>query len=107
MTEPQQPSEAQPEPERPPITPSRHDRLRPLELVGFAGVLALFAGVVVLYVTRGWLTAYGWAFAGIFAGVGFIVVLLTVALVGLGGKPSKEDDEARKDLQPPDKDGWH
>ena len=45
--------------------------------------------------------------AGIVTGVAFILVLLVVALVGLGGKPSKEDVEARKDLQTPDKDGWH
>ena len=96
------------EPEQPqPVTPSRHERLRPLELVGFALVLALFAGVVVLYTTRGWQTAHGWTVAGIFAGVTFIVVLLFVALLGLGGKPSKEDVEARKDLQDPGKENWH
>jgi len=97
------------EPEQQPVTPSRHDRLRPLELVGFAGGLAVFAGLVVLYVTQGWRTLEGWGFAGIFAGIGFIVVLITVALLGLGGKPSSEDIEARKDLQAPDDDkpGWH
>lgn len=89
-TEPQQPA-----------TPSRRDRLRPLELVGFAGVLAVFAGLIVLMVSR------DFARAGIAAGIGFIVVLLVVALVGLGGKPSKEDVEARKDLRAPDTDGWH
>ena len=46
---------------------------------------------------------------GIFAGVGFIVTLMMVALVGLGKKPSEEDIEARKDLQQPDDEGrdWH
>ena len=30
-----------------------------------------------------------------------------LALLGLGGKPSEEDVEARKDLHHPDKEGWH
>ena len=42
MTEPT-PSDQQPK-----VTPTRRDRLRPLELVGFSGVLAVFAGIVVL-----------------------------------------------------------
>ena len=106
MTVPDQPTEPeQPQPSS--VTPSRHDRLKPLELLGFAAVLAVFAGAVVLYTTRGWQTAHGWAVAGIFTGVGFIVVVLVLALLGLGGKPSQEDIEARKDLHQPDKDGWH
>lgn len=83
-----------------PVTPSRRDRLRPLELVGFSTVLAVFAGLVVLMATR------DIALAGIFAAVAFIVSVMMVALIGLGGKPSAEDDEARKDLQHPD-DVWH
>lgn len=83
-----------------PVTPSRRDRLRPLELVGFSAVLAIFAGLVVLVTTRDIVLAL------IFLGVGFIVSVMMVALVGLGGKPSAEDDEARKDLQNPG-DVWH
>lgn len=91
-----------PEPaEQSPVTPSRRDRLRPLELVGFAGVLGVFAGLVVLMATRDWLLAL------IFLGLGFIVSVVMVALVGLGGKPSQEDLDARKDLQRPDSDTWH
>ena len=37
-------------PERQPNKPSRRDRLRPLELVGFSAVLAVFAGLVPLLV---------------------------------------------------------
>lgn len=103
MTDSQQPG-----PQRP-VTPSRRDRLRPLELVGFSAVLAVFAGLVVLLVLR---TADGEvdpARAGIVTGAVFIVALVTLALLGLGGKPSKEDVEARKDLQHPDDvgNGWH
>lgn len=83
-----------------PLTPSRRDRLKPLELVGFSAVLAVFTGLVVLLTTRDIVLAL------IFLGVAFIVVVMVVALVGLGGKPSAEDDEARKDLQRPD-DVWH
>lgn len=89
-----------PEPQQP-RTPSRQERLRPLELVGFAAVLAVFAGLVVLLVTRDFLRT------GIAVAIAFIVVLVVVALVGLGGKPSKEDVEARKDLRAPDKGDWH
>lgn len=100
MTDPAQP-------EQTPVNPSRRDRLRPLELVGFAGVLAVFAGLVVLLVLRTPEGVADFARAGIVTGIVFIISLLALALLGLGGKPSEEDLEARKDLQSPDKDGWH
>lgn len=100
MTDPTQPEQS-------PVNPSRRDRLRPLELVGFAGVLAVFAGLVVLLVLRTPEGIADFGRAGIVTGIVFIVSLLVLALLGLGGKPSEEDDEARKDLQSPDKDGWH
>lgn len=92
----------------PEVTPTRRDRLRPLELVGFAGVLAVFAGLVVLFVLRTTDGVPDFATAGIVAGIAFIVTLMMVALVGLGGAPSTEDQEARKDLNTDDtKQGWH
>ena len=90
----------QPDSSNQPVNPSRRDRLKPLELIGFAVVLSVFAGLVILMATR------EIALAGIFAGSAFIVTVMVVALVGLGGKPSAEDEEARKDLQHPD-DVWH
>lgn len=88
--------------ENTPVTPSRRDRLRPLELIGFSAVLGVFAGLVVLFATR------NWVLAGIFLGVAFIVSVMMVALVGLGGKPSEEDVEARKDLKDkPGSSDWH
>ncbi|UOQ59344.1 ABC transporter ATP-binding protein [Leucobacter rhizosphaerae] len=91
-----------PEPARQePVTPSRRDRLRPLELVGFAAVLAIFSGLVVLMATR------DLVLAAVALGIAFIVSIMMVALVGLGGKPSQEDLEARKDLQQPDDTTWH
>lgn len=85
------------------VDPSRRDRLRPLELLLLSGILGVFAGGIVLFTTR------NWVLTGIFLGIGFIVSLVFMALLGLGGKPSAEDDEARKDLQGPaggDK-NWH
>ena len=85
-------------PERQPNKPSRRDRLRPLELVGFSAVLAVFAGLVPLLVLRTKEGLPHFEFAGIAAGVVFIVVLLTVALavVGLGrvaGQPARASVE--------------
>lgn len=102
MTEPMKPATQEP------VTPSRRDRLRPLELIGFAAVLAVFAGLVVLLVLRDPASGLpNFAMAGIAAGIAFIAAVLTVALLGLGGKPSKEDIEARKDLQTPDSGSGH
>lgn len=78
------------------VTPTRRDRLKPLELLGFSGVLAAFAGLVVMMSTRSWMLTL------VFAGIAFIVSIMMVALVGLGKAPSEEDNEARKDLHDPD-----
>lgn len=75
-----------------PNTPSRSARLKPLELLGFSGVLAVFAGLIVLMSSRSIVLTL------IFAGVAFVVSLLFVAMIGLGGKRSAEDVEARKNL---------
>lgn len=84
------------------VTPSRRDRLRPLELIGFAAVLAVFAGLIVLLVTR------DAVLATVSFGIAFIVSIMMVALVGLGKPPSQEDNEAREDLQhPEDGKNWH
>ena len=84
-----------------PITPTRRDRLRPLELVGFSAVLAVFAALIVLLTTRDITLTL------IALGIAFIAALMMLALVGLGKKPTAEDVEAAKDLQRPDTDGWH
>lgn len=97
MTDPAQPGG------KDPANPSRRDRLRPLELIGFSLVLAIFAALVVLMVTR------NWTLTGIAAGVAFIVSVMMVALVGLGKAPSEEDRKAREDLRGPDnpQSNWH
>lgn len=101
MTEPTPPEPQQPN------QPSRRDRLRPLELVGFSGVLAVFAALVVMLVLRTPEGVVDFGKAGIVAGFVFIVSLMTLALIGLGAKPSDEDIEARKDLNSSPKDEWH
>lgn len=93
-----QPSDPKPEQK---ITPSRRDRLKPAELLGFSGVLAIFAGLVVLMSSRQVVLTL------VFMLIAFIVSLVVVALLGLGGKPSEEDNEARKDLGKPADGDWH
>lgn len=79
--------------ENQPVKPTKKDRLRPLEFIGFSAVLAVFAGLVVLMGSRDPILAL------IAAGIGFIGALVMSALVGLGMKPNPEDVEARKDLE--------
>lgn len=96
--DPQQPQDG--------ITPSRRDRLKPLELLGFSAVLAAFSGLVVALTRVHPSNMAPFAFVLTVVGIVFIVSVLVVALIGLGGKPSEEDEEARKDLNKPDGD-WH
>jgi cyanate permease len=59
------------------MTASRRQRLRPVELVVMAALLAAFVGVVVLITTR------DLSLASIFAGVAFIGALLVLAMLAL------------------------
>jgi hypothetical protein len=70
-------------------TPTRQDRLRPLELVGMAAIVAVFIGLVVLGSTRQLILAL------VFLGVAFIVSLVVIAMLSLAVKP---DDAERSDL---------
>jgi hypothetical protein len=66
-------------------TPSRKDRLRPLELVGMAAVVAIFIGIVVLGSTRQIVLSL------IFFGVAFIVSLVFIAMLSLAVKPNEAE----------------
>jgi predicted lysophospholipase L1 biosynthesis ABC-type transport system permease subunit len=76
--------------------PSRQDRLRPLELVVMAAVIAVFIGLVVLFSSR------DVELAVIFFGVAFVVSLVVIAMLALAVKPgdaekldlTQQDDEA-------------
>jgi uncharacterized membrane protein YkgB len=75
--------------------PSRRDRLRPLELLLIAGIIAVFIGLVVLGSTREPILAI------VFFGIAFIVTIVTLALLAL----SMKADEAEKlDLHDQDRD---
>ncbi|MHA7984858.1 hypothetical protein ACX9R5_03550 [Rathayibacter sp. CAU 1779] len=69
--------------------PSLRDRMKPIEFIGIAAVLALFVGLIVLMATREPILSL------IFFGVAFIVTLVVLAMFALGFKP---DDEERRDL---------
>lgn len=67
-----------------PVTSQRRDRLRPAELLVFSSVLGVFAGLIVLLTTRDILLGL------IFLAIGFVVSIVMVTLVGLGGKSRSE-----------------
>ena len=61
----------------PPAGPSRRDRTLPLQLVGFALLIALFTGLIVLLGSRD-LSA-----AVLFTGIGFVAALVLLAMFAL------------------------
>jgi hypothetical protein len=76
-----------------PTPPSRRDRFRPVELLVFAAIVAIFIGVVVAGSTR------DIRLGGIFAGIGFIVSLVVLATLAITTKP---DLEERRDIDDQD-----
>jgi hypothetical protein len=66
-------------------TPSRRDRLRPVELLGISAVIAIFTGSIVLMSTRVAAQALIWA------GVAFIVSLVAIAMFVLALKPKQDE----------------
>jgi hypothetical protein len=66
-------------------TPSRRDRLRPVELLGISAVIAIFTGAIVLMSTRVAAQALIWA------GVAFIVSLVAIAMFVLALKPKQDE----------------
>jgi uncharacterized membrane protein YkgB len=75
-------------------TPSRQDRLKPLEFIVLSAIISVFIGLVVLLSTRQPVLSL------VFFGIAFIVTLVTIAMLSLAVKP----DEAEKiDLGEQDK----
>ncbi|MCU1556218.1 MAG: hypothetical protein JWN09_213 [Microbacteriaceae bacterium] len=74
-------------------TPSRQDRLRPLEFVMLSAIIAVFIGLVVLMSTRQLMLAL------IFFGIAFIVSLVGIAMFSLTIKPG---DAEKTDLDEQD-----
>ncbi|WGD37307.1 ABC transporter ATP-binding protein [Lysinibacter sp. HNR] len=83
--------------------PTRRERLRPLELIGFSAILAIFAGAIVMMSSREFVLSL------IFFGVAFIVSLVTLAMLGLGMKPNAVEqlDIQLQDEEQHKKDGDH
>lgn len=81
--------------------PTRRDLMKPVQLLGFAFIAALFAGIVTL-VSMGAFQAprlvpegamdpqlKAWAVAGVVAGITFIVTLVSIALLMLAVDPAQ------------------
>jgi hypothetical protein len=75
--------------------PSRRERMKPVELVGLAGIVLIFVGVVVLATTR------DLPLAAIFAGIAFILTLLLLAMLSLVGTSEDPDPEQGPVLEQP------
>jgi hypothetical protein len=73
--------------------PSRREILKPIELLVFAAVAGIFAGLIVLMSTRDITLAL------IFFGVAFIVTLVGIAMFALAVKP---DDLEKRDIHEQD-----
>ena len=65
--------------------PSRKDRTKPAELLVLSGVMAVFAGLIVLMSTRDIILSL------IFTGLAFIVALVIMAMLVLAVRPDGEE----------------
>lgn len=81
-----------------PIGPSKRDRTLPLQLVGFAFLIAAFTGVIVLLGTREPMSAL--IFTGV-AFVGALVLLAMFALIEPGTGEQRPGDEPVLKPKPP------
>jgi Flp pilus assembly protein TadB len=63
--------------------PSRRERLRPAEYVMLSGFMALFAGLVVLMVTRDVVLALA------LSGLIFVIVIIGIAMLVLSTSPNR------------------
>jgi amino acid transporter len=73
--------------------PNKKDRLRPFELIGLSAVIGVFLFLVVLMGTREPLVGLE------FAGIGFIVALVVLAMLSLAARPknAEQADIAEQD----------
>ncbi|MFZ7086497.1 hypothetical protein [Curtobacterium sp. RRHDQ10] len=82
-------------------TPSRRDRLRPVELLAISAIVAVFVGLVVLMSTR------EVALAGIFLCIAFIVVVVVLAMLQLASTSDQDDNDMLGGHKDGDGDGFH
>jgi hypothetical protein len=71
--------------------PTRHERLRPVELLAMAGIFGVFTGLVVLMSTR------QLTLSAIFLGIAFIVGLVVLAMLSLAAKPDAAERREVRD----------
>lgn len=80
-------------------TPDKKDKRRPLELLALSAILAGFMFVVIFMGSRDIVLALE------FAGVGFIVALVVLAMLALAAKPQEAEradlDEQNGEERPP------
>lgn len=67
--------------------PTRRERLRPAELLGISGVVAVAIGVIAYFATRALLVAV------VFLGVAFIVTVVVFAMLLLAVTPRRGPDD--------------
>jgi hypothetical protein len=72
-------------------TPSRHERIRPAELLGLAAVFSVFTGLIVMLATREIRTAL------IFLLIAFIASVVVLAMLTLAAKPNAEERHEIRD----------
>jgi Flp pilus assembly protein TadB len=82
-------------------TPSRRDRLRPVELLAISAIVAVFVGLVVLMATR------EVNLAGIFLCVAFIVVVVVLAMLQLASTSDQDDNDMLGGNKQGDGDDFH
>lgn len=81
--------------------PSRRDRLRPVELIVLAAILAIVGGLVVLMVSR------DLKFMLIIIGVAFVAILVLMATFVLLAKPNKSELEDIEEMSIEDRPKGH
>jgi Flp pilus assembly protein TadB len=68
-------------------TPTRRERLRPVELLAISAIVAVFVGLVVLMSTR------QPELAAIFLCIAFIVVVVVMAMLQLAATSDQDDND--------------
>jgi uncharacterized membrane protein YhaH (DUF805 family) len=69
--------------------PSRREKLRPAEYVMLSGFMALFAGLIVMMVTRDPLLSL------VIAGLIFVIVIIGIAMLVLTASPNRVPEGQR------------
>ncbi len=96
------------------VKPSLRERLRPLELLGISLVLAIFAGFVTGLTIRPWASddvdpLHDWIVVFVVFGVSFVIALVVLAMLALGGYDPPKEAPLNVLVRPQDKlprSGW-